>query len=77
MFLTHFGWGAKIPGSYQDTQGITSWSETIINSATIQSYIGIRYTGAVIKSKNVCIVGYTNVYVAGDGTIMYPTTPSC
>jgi len=76
MFLTHFGWSPRIPGSYLDGS-ITPYAETIVNSAVIQSYVGISYTGAIIKSRNVSIIGLTNVYVAGDGTIMYPTTSSC
>ena len=77
MFVTYFGSGQRLPGSTLDLHGVTPYSEIIVNSAVIQSYIGIKYTGTTIKSKNVYIIGLSNVFVAGDGTIMYPTTSSC
>ncbi len=65
-FLAHFGWGP----------GYATYSEIIINSATIESYFAIRYTGTYRRAGNTKIIGIPQIwYVDGQGYIM--TSSSC
>jgi hypothetical protein len=72
-FLAHFGWWARTPGSSDDAT-ITSAAEVIINSATIQSYFGIGYSGPHTHSNNVIVQG-TNNTICGCGKVYVPNPP--
>ena len=66
MFIAHFGW----------SPGTISRSEIIINSATIQSYFAVRYTGPYRSARNTKITNIPqNWYVDGKGFII--TSSSC
>jgi len=65
-YLAHFGW----------SPGDNTFTEIIINSATIQSYFAIRYTGSYRSAKNTKIIGISqDWYVDGKGIII--TSSSC
>ncbi len=65
-YLAHFGWS---PGN--DT-----YTQIIINSATIQSYFAIRYTGPYRSARNTKIIDIPHAwYVDGKGVIY--TSASC
>lgn len=77
LFLAHFGWDPRNPNTDNDDESnITPAANVIINSATIESYFGIGYSGGHKHSQNVKIFGTDNTICGcGKVNIPVPTPP--